>query len=50
VVYAGGESEAAKTMIAAQCDAYVMHGRRGRGDRRQDRRHARRREAAGKPP
>ena len=26
VVYAGGESEAAKTLIAAQCDAYVMHG------------------------
>jgi FMNH2-dependent dimethyl sulfone monooxygenase len=26
VVYAGGESEAAKTMIAANCDAYVMHG------------------------
>ena len=26
VVYAGGESEAAKTMIARQCDAYVMHG------------------------
>ncbi len=26
VVYAGGESEAAKTMIAGQCDAYVMHG------------------------
>lgn len=26
VVYAGGESEAAKTMIAEQCDAYVMHG------------------------
>lgn len=25
-VYAGGESEAAKNMIAAQCDAYVMHG------------------------
>jgi FMNH2-dependent dimethyl sulfone monooxygenase len=25
-VYAGGESETAKTMIAAQCDAYVMHG------------------------
>jgi len=25
-VYAGGESEAAKTLIAAQCDAYVMHG------------------------
>jgi FMNH2-dependent dimethyl sulfone monooxygenase len=26
VIYAGGESEAAKAMIAAQCDAYVMHG------------------------
>jgi FMNH2-dependent dimethyl sulfone monooxygenase len=25
-IYAGGESEAAKTMIANQCDAYVMHG------------------------
>jgi FMNH2-dependent dimethyl sulfone monooxygenase len=26
VVYAGGESDLAKAMIAAQCDAYVMHG------------------------
>ena len=26
LIYAGGESEAAKQMIAAQCDAYVMHG------------------------
>jgi dimethylsulfone monooxygenase len=26
VIYAGGESDAAKSMIAAQCDAYVMHG------------------------
>ena len=26
VIYAGGESDAAKTMIATQCDAYVMHG------------------------
>jgi FMNH2-dependent dimethyl sulfone monooxygenase len=26
VVYAGGESEAAKSLIAAQCDAFVMHG------------------------
>lgn len=26
IIYAGGESDAAKTMIAAQCDAYVMHG------------------------
>jgi FMNH2-dependent dimethyl sulfone monooxygenase len=25
-VYAGGESEAAKNLIALQCDAYVMHG------------------------
>ena len=25
-IYAGGESEAAKSMIARQCDAYVMHG------------------------
>lgn len=25
-IYAGGESDAAKRMIAAQCDAYVMHG------------------------
>ena len=26
VIYAGGESDAAKSMIAKQCDAYVMHG------------------------
>jgi dimethylsulfone monooxygenase len=25
-IYAGGESEAAKTLIATQCDAFVMHG------------------------
>src|SRR3954467_10004825 len=25
-IYAGGESDAAKTLIARQCDAYVMHG------------------------
>lgn len=25
-IYAGGESEAAKSMISRQCDAYVMHG------------------------
>ncbi len=25
-VYAGGESEAAKAMIARECDSYVMHG------------------------
>ena len=26
VLYAGGESEAAKNLIAKMCDAYVMHG------------------------
>ncbi len=26
VIYAGGESEAAKELIARDCDAYVMHG------------------------
>jgi len=26
LIYAGGESEAAKTLIAQTCDAYVMHG------------------------
>lgn len=26
VIYAGGESEAAKSLISTQCDAYVMHG------------------------
>jgi dimethylsulfone monooxygenase len=26
VIYAGGESEAAKNLIAQRCDAYVMHG------------------------
>jgi FMNH2-dependent dimethyl sulfone monooxygenase len=26
VIYAGGESEAAKSLISKKCDAYVMHG------------------------
>lgn len=26
VLYAGGESDAAKSLISTQCDAYVMHG------------------------
>jgi FMNH2-dependent dimethyl sulfone monooxygenase len=26
LIYAGGESEAAKSLIAEKCDAYVMHG------------------------
>jgi FMNH2-dependent dimethyl sulfone monooxygenase len=50
VIWAGGESEAAKSMIAAQCDAYVMHGDEPEvvagkiADMRA------RREALGKPP
>jgi FMNH2-dependent dimethyl sulfone monooxygenase len=50
VVYAGGESEAAKTMIANSCDAYVMHGDDPEhvGEKIADMKA--RREAAGKPP
>src|ERR1700759_4199649 len=50
VVYAGGESEAAKTMIANQCDAYVMHGDTPEviAEKIADMRA--RREKAGKPP
>jgi FMNH2-dependent dimethyl sulfone monooxygenase len=50
VIYAGGESEAAKNLIARSCDAYVMHGDPPEriaekiGDMR------RRRDAAGLPP
>ena len=49
-VWAGGESEAAKTMIAQQCDAYVMHGDAPEviGEKIADMRA--RREAAGGPP
>jgi FMNH2-dependent dimethyl sulfone monooxygenase len=49
-VYAGGESEAAKTMIAECCDAYVMHGDEPEviADKIADMR--RRREATGRPP
>ncbi len=48
-IYAGGESEAAKTMIAAQCDAYVMHGDPADAVRPKIADMAARREAAGKP-
>jgi dimethylsulfone monooxygenase len=50
VIYAGGESEAAKTMIASQCDAYVMHGDavEAVGEKIADMRA--RRAKAGKPP
>ncbi|MBF9255144.1 LLM class flavin-dependent oxidoreductase [Pontibacter sp. 172403-2] len=49
-IYAGGESEAAKTMISTQCDGYVMHGDTPEkiGERIADMR--RRREALGLPP
>ena len=49
-IYAGGESEAAKTMIARQCDAYVMHGDEPAviADKIADMRS--RREATGLPP
>ncbi len=49
-VYAGGESEAAKTLISRDCDAYVMHGDPPEriAPKVEDMR--RRREAAGGPP
>ncbi|HKV70169.1 MAG TPA: LLM class flavin-dependent oxidoreductase [Gemmatimonadales bacterium] len=50
VLYAGGESEAAKTLIAQACDAYLMHGDPVEriADKVTDMRG--RREKAGKPP
>lgn len=50
VIYAGGESEAAKNLIAAKCDAYVMHGDPPEkiGERIADM--SRRRERLGLPP
>jgi FMNH2-dependent dimethyl sulfone monooxygenase len=50
VIYAGGESEAAKSMIAAQCDAYVMHGDAPEVIRDKIADMKARRERAGKPP
>lgn len=49
-LYAGGESEAAKTLISRQCDGYVMHGDSPEliGRRIDDMK--RRREAWGLPP
>jgi FMNH2-dependent dimethyl sulfone monooxygenase len=49
-VYAGGESEAAKTMIATQCDAYVMHGDPADAIRPKVKDMAERRERAGGAP
>ena len=50
VLYAGGESETAKNLIAAKCDAYVMHGDPPEkiGERIADMR--KRREKLGLPP
>ena len=50
VIYAGGESDKAKSMIAAQCDAYVMHGDPADAIAPKIADMAARREAAGKPP
>jgi FMNH2-dependent dimethyl sulfone monooxygenase len=49
-IYAGGESEAAKTMIATQCDAYVMHGDPADSIKPKITDMAERREQAGGPP
>ena len=50
VIYAGGESEAAKTMIAGLCDAYVMHGDEVEVVAEKIADMAARRAALGKPP
>lgn len=50
VIYAGGESEAAKALIAERCDAYVMHGDPVDIVAPKIADMARRRAAAGKPP
>jgi FMNH2-dependent dimethyl sulfone monooxygenase len=50
VVYAGGESEAARTLIANICDAYVMHGDSPDVISRRVLDMANRRQRTGKPP
>ena len=50
MIYAGGESEAAKTMIAGQCDAYVMHGDEPSVIAAKIADMRRRRDRAGRPP
>ena len=49
-IYAGGESEAAKEMIARLCDAYVMHGDEPASVRARIADMCRRREGLGLPP
>ena len=50
VIYAGGESEAAKELIATRCDAYVMHGDPPERVREKVRDMSARRERLGLPP
>ncbi|HEX7313110.1 MAG TPA: LLM class flavin-dependent oxidoreductase [Pyrinomonadaceae bacterium] len=50
VIYAGGESEAAKELIAAKCDAYVMHGDPPERVREKVKDMSARRERLGLPP
>ena len=49
-IYAGGESEAAKELIASRCDAYVMHGDPPERVREKVRDMSARRERLGLPP
>ncbi|QJX48314.1 LLM class flavin-dependent oxidoreductase [Hymenobacter taeanensis] len=49
-IYAGGESEAAKNLIAAQCDGYVMHGDEPEAIGRRIQDLSQRREKLGLPP
>ncbi|AYA36029.1 LLM class flavin-dependent oxidoreductase [Hymenobacter oligotrophus] len=49
-LYAGGESEAAKNLIAAQCDGYVMHGDEPEAIGRRIRDLQERRDRLGLPP
>jgi FMNH2-dependent dimethyl sulfone monooxygenase len=50
VIYAGGESEAAKAMISRWCDAYVMHGDEPSRVRQKIADMSARRERVGLPP
>jgi FMNH2-dependent dimethyl sulfone monooxygenase len=50
VIYAGGESEAAKNLIAQKCDAYVMHGDKPEHVARKVQDMSERRERFGLPP
>ncbi|HEV7521183.1 MAG TPA: LLM class flavin-dependent oxidoreductase [Candidatus Angelobacter sp.] len=50
VIYAGGESEAAKNLISQKCDAYVMHGDPPQKIREKVRDLSARRERWGLPP